>query len=133
MIELLIVIGILTVLASIVVVALSPTRQLASSRDAKRQSDIQSILNAVYQYAIDHNNLPTSIPTGSTQEICTLAASPCTNAVDLRSLSGVYLVSIPIDPHGTGTGTAYFIGRDPSGRLTVSAPLAETTTISISR
>jgi prepilin-type N-terminal cleavage/methylation domain-containing protein len=127
LIELLLVIGLIAVLSSMVIAALSPTRQLGSSRDAKRRSDVNTILNAVYQYAIDHQGiLPSSIPNGSAREICILAAGDC-DEVDLDALSGTYLVSIPVDPQAstTGTGTDYFIRRDDNGRLTITAPNAE--------
>ena len=54
LVELLMVIGIIGVLAAIVVVAINPTKQLGSARDTKRRSEVNSILNAVSQYAIDH-------------------------------------------------------------------------------
>ncbi len=57
LIELLLVIGIIAILSGIVIGALSPARQLGSSRDAKRRSDVNTILNAVYQYSIDHQGL----------------------------------------------------------------------------
>lgn len=120
-------IGIIAVLSGIVFAALSPTRQLGSTRDAKRRSDINTILNAVYQYVIDYNNLPPGIPVGTAREICRTNAASCNNGVDLDVLTGAYLVSMPVDPHApeTGTGTSYFIRRDSNGRLTVNAPLAE--------
>ncbi len=137
LIELMLVIGIIAVLTSIVIAALSPTRQLASSRDAKRQSDANTILNAVYQYAIDHQGtLPSGIPNNSTARgICTVTAASCNNGVSLRALSGSYLVKIPSDPKAavSGTGTEYFIVQDANSRLTVTAPLAENAPISITR
>ncbi len=136
LIELLLVIGLIAILSTVVIASLSPTRQLGSSRDAKRRSDVNTILNAVYQYAIDHQGiLPSTIPTGVSRQICKLAAADC-DEVDLDALSGTYLVSIPIDPQAseTGTGTSYFIRHDSNGRLTVSAPLAEESdSISITR
>lgn len=131
LLELLIVIGIIGIISSIVIAALAPTRQLGSSRDAKRQSDVNTIVNAVYQYAIDHSGtLPPTIPSGATPlEICLSSATSCNNGVNLRMLTGTYLVVIPSDPRtpANGTGTSYFIRRDTNGRLTVSAPLSENT------
>lgn len=127
LIELMLVIGIIAVLSGIVFAALSPTRQLGSTRDAKRRSDVNTILNAVYQYVIDNNNLPPGIPTTVFLEICRTGAASCNNGVDLDVLTGAYLVAMPMDPHApeVGTGTNYFIRRDSNGRLTVNAPLVE--------
>lgn len=137
LLELLVVIGIIGALAAIVVAALSPTRQLASTRDAKRQSDVNAILNAVYQYTIDHQGvLPPGIPQGNMPRgICTVDASSCNNGVNLRLLSGAYLVSIPVDPRApeNGTGTMYFIHQNSNSRLTVTAPLAEEKAITVTR
>ncbi len=133
LIELLLVIGIIAILASIVIVAINPTKQLGDARNAQRRSDVNTILNAVYQYAIDHNgNLPTGITT-ATKPVCMADASDtqCTTVggANLRLLTGSYLVSIPKDPSLssslTGTGTHYNIVKDSNGRVTVSAPAAE--------
>lgn len=135
LIELLLVIGIIAILASIVIVAINPTKQLGDARDAQRRSDVNTILNAVYQYAIDNNgNLPNTIPTGTAEEICATAAATCAG-VDLDVLTGSYLVSIPADPQVTsGTGTNYYIVQDANGRITVSAPGVEQAgTISVTR
>jgi prepilin-type N-terminal cleavage/methylation domain-containing protein len=136
LIELLLVIGIIAILAAIVIVAINPTRQLGNARDAQRRSDVNTILNAVYQYAIDNNGtMPSGIATSAT-EICVTNAATCTG-VDLDVLTGSYLVRIPQDPQSaTATGTNYFILRDVNtNRITVSAPGVETpnTTISVTR
>ena len=141
LIELLLVIGIIAILASIVIVAINPTKQLGDARDAQRRSDVNTVLNAVYQYAIDNNgNLPGNIPSGTAAEICreTLDPATCTAAgdVNLRMLTGTYLVSLPTDPqYATSTGTLYFIIQDANGRITVSAPATEqaASTISVTR
>ncbi len=142
LIELLLVIGIIAILASIVIVAINPTKQLGDARNAQRRSDVNTILNAVYQYAIDNNGqLPTGIPTGqaAASEICTadaVLAGTCGAGVDLNVLTGSYLVSIPADPQSTGTGTDYMIYKDTRGRVTVYASTTEgdpAPTISVTR
>ena len=132
LIELLLVIGIIAILASIVIVAINPTKQLGDARNAQRRSDVNTILNAVYQYAIDHNgNLPSGLPTLTAKQVCKITVDPATCIADarisLRMLSGTYIVSVPVDPQvpSTGTGTNYTIVQDTNSRITVSAPGAE--------
>jgi prepilin-type N-terminal cleavage/methylation domain-containing protein len=129
LLELMLVIGILAVLASIVIVAINPTKQLASTRDARRRSDITTILNAVYQYAIDHAGVvPPGIPSNAAARgICKVTAASCVGGVNLNVLTGAYLINLPVDPKAAsnGTGTEYYIRQDNGGRITVSAPLQE--------
>ena len=135
LIELLLVIGIIAILAAIVIVAINPTKQLADARNAQRRSDVNTVLNAVYQYAIDHNgNLPTTITT-ATLEICRSKADCDSDGVQLDMLTGAYLVSLPTDPLvTTQTGTDYTIVRTSGGRVTVNAPAAEqSATIQVTR
>jgi len=136
LIELLLVIGIIAVLSGIVIAALSPTRQLGTSRDAKRQADVNAILSAVYQYLVDVESLPPGIPSGTALEICATDSADCDAAISLDVLTGSYLVRIPLDPKrpDSATGTNYWIIRDQGGRITVSAPDAEVAeNISITR
>jgi prepilin-type N-terminal cleavage/methylation domain-containing protein len=138
LIELLLVIGIIAILASIVIVAINPTKQLGDARNAQRRSDVNTILNAVYQYAIDHNGtLPTGITT-VTKHICATGAGiTCdTSAISLDVLTGSYIVKLPHDPSvaATSGGTAYYIVQDSNGRVTVTAPKAEqSASISVQR
>lgn len=127
LIELLLVIGIIAVLVGITIAALAPTKQLGTTRDAKRQADVNSILSAVYQYLVDEERLPSTIPSGTAQEICATDSADCDAAIDLDILTGSYLVRIPQDPQlpDASTGTNYWIVREWSGRITVSAPGAE--------
>ena len=126
LIELLLVIGIIAILASIVIVAINPTKQLGDARNAQRKSDVNTILSAVYQYAIDNDgNLPSGIST-TNSEICATGATDCDAAIDLDVLTGSYLVRIPRDPQvQSATGTNYWIQEGANGRITVSAPGAE--------
>lgn len=142
LIELLLVIGIIAILAAIVIVAINPTKQLADARNAQRRSDVNTILNAVYQYAIDNNgNLPTCIDSAGVStalNVCT-GGSDCSGVTDdpcdLDVLTGTYLVNLPVDPSGaTGNDTNYDVTKETGGRVTVSAPEAEQgATISVTR
>lgn len=137
LIELLLVIGIIAILAAVVIVAINPTKQLADARNAQRRSDVNTVLNAVYQYAIDNSGtLPTGITTTS-KEICITSTTDCeSDGVDLDVLTGSYLVKLPKDPQApaSATGTDYMIFQNSNGRVTVSAPRAEqSATISVTR
>ena len=143
LIELLLVIGIIAILASIVIVAINPTKQLGDARNAQRRSDVNTVLNAVYQYAIDNNgSLPGAIPTApdAAKPVClgTVVDAACTGVpagVDLSDLIGTYIVAVPADPQNEDAAvTGYTIVQDANGRVTVAAPSAEQgATISVTR
>lgn len=138
LLEILLVVAAIAILAGIVILAINPAKQLADTKNAQRKIDVNTILNAVYQYTIDHSGtLPATITTTAT-EICKTNATSCTNLVDLSVLTASerYLISIPSDPSGgiITNGTGYKIAKDQYGRLIVSAPKAEVgATISITR
>jgi len=148
-IELLLVILILGVLASLIIVNLRPGQRLAASRNQQRQADVASILNAIKQYGFDNNGtLPSTIQTDSNclvpatfAEICKTGTVQLTclgaNTIPLLDLTNnsKYLVSIPIDPSSTSTyGTGYNVVKDANSRVTVCAKLAENgVTISLTR
>ncbi len=128
LIELLLVIGIIAILAAIVIVAINPTKQLGDARNAQRRSDVNTILNAVYQYSIDNSgNIPSTITTSSTAICKSGVGVDCTGLINLNTLTGAYLVALPNDPQAAaGTSTAYTIMKDAtSKRVTVAAPQAE--------
>jgi len=136
LIELLLVVGILAILASIVIIALNPPSGMPESRDVQRHKDVRDILNAVYLYAADKDELPAGIPTGTPGEICkeNEDCSRIEDAVHLDILVDEYLDTIPMDPGlPSDDGTDYFIILAENGELTVSAPEAEIEEIRVSR
>jgi prepilin-type N-terminal cleavage/methylation domain-containing protein len=140
LIEVLLVVAIIAILAGIVILAVNPAKQLADTRNAQRRADVNTIINAAYQYSIDNNgNLPASILVAGVapaNDICTTGGT-CTGLTDLSVLTtnGKYLVSLPKDPStATANDTKYTIVRDANNRLVVSAPDAEQgATISVTR
>lgn len=66
LIETLIVIGGISILAAIVLVAINPLRQFAQARNAQRQQDIKQITEAVSQYSVDHRG---ALPPGIDQNL----------------------------------------------------------------
>lgn len=144
LLEILLVVAAIAILAGIVILAINPTKQLGDTRNAQRRSDVNTVLNAVYQYAIDNSgSLPPTIPNGTcaslaTAEICKTGAASCASLVDLSAYittSSKYLVSVPTDPSGATTnGSGYRIVTTTNSRVTVCAPSAEqSATISVTR
>jgi prepilin-type N-terminal cleavage/methylation domain-containing protein len=145
LIELLIVMAIIGVLASTLVVAVNPGRQLAKARDTRRETDLYAILSAVYQYSSEHSgSLPDTDGDPDTSNFPTTATCIGTDAgcFDLAgagdegdTIVAIYLAQMPFDPKtGTPPGnTGYTIHVDANNRLTASATGEVTTTISLTR
>jgi prepilin-type N-terminal cleavage/methylation domain-containing protein len=139
LLEILLVVAIIAILAIIVIFAINPGRQLAQARNSQRRVAVNTILNAVYQYALDHQgDFPDTIPAAenvdsclynASHEICQTGASFCDVSLDTLTESGTYLISVPVDPSGTvnqgSDGNGYLIQKDSNNRLAVCAPKAE--------
>lgn len=127
LLEVLLVVAIIAILAGIVIIAINPSKNLADTRNAQRQQDVATILDAVYQYALDNNGtLPASITTTAT-EMCKTGAGSCTGLIDLTTVttSGKYIASLPIDPqcptNCNTNGNGYKISKDATtGRVTIT-------------
>lgn len=152
LIELLVVVGILGVLMAITIVALNPAKHFIDTRNASRMAGANTILDAIYEYeASNGGKLPGSM-NGTTGTVTTSAkpiAGPASGSViDLCDIAPTYLADLPIDPStGTVTGgatpcnastTAFdtkytILTNATANRLTVNAPSAENTTISITK
>ncbi|MDP3724308.1 MAG: prepilin-type N-terminal cleavage/methylation domain-containing protein [bacterium] len=137
LLEILLVVAAIVILSGIVIVAVNPTKQLGDTRNAQRKADVNTMLNAVYQYAIDNSGiLPASVTTTQT-EVCKTGASSCTGLVDLSvlTLNEKYVPAVPTDPTGSSTnGAGYEIKKSSNGRVTVVAPDAEQgVTITVTR
>jgi len=143
LIELLVVIGILAVLLAITLIAINPQRQFQQTNNTKRSSDVNAILNAITQYAVDNKG---ALPTGITVTAQTIRATAfntmCTQLVP------VYIAALPVDPltnngnpvdstacTGTSWSTNYTVQQvASSNRITVGAPSAElSATIQVTR
>ncbi len=146
LIELLLVIAIISILAVVVFVSLNPAQRFKDARDARRTSDVDTILSAVHSYIIDNKgSLPSGLTAGMSEAQlgtgtgCTVATGGCAVAtatcLDLSTPLVKYLKTLPIDPNGaTAAKTNYSIVVDTNGIVTVKACGTEgTTNISASR
>ena len=129
LLEILLAVAALVILASIVIIAINPTKQLADTRNSQRFVDVNTIINAVYQYQIDNDGALVNEDIDDTlQEICVLGVDEETNpCVSLDDLVPTYLVDIPRDPRtGSATLTGYEISTTTTAnRIRVVAPDAE--------
>ncbi|MEI7578479.1 MAG: type II secretion system protein [bacterium] len=140
LVEILVVVALIAILATITIVALNPAKNFADTRNAKRSAHVNTILDAVTQYLSQESNTiltleagdtstpkdaipscPATIPIGTT---VTAAAS-----FDLKPLlvdaTINYVVEIPTDPQGgTQALTGYTICKT-GNRIQIAAPNAE--------
>jgi len=132
LLELLLALGIMAILVAIAILVMRPSQELTTLRDQQRQQDISVILQALLQYAVDHHgDLPEGIPMHLT-EICRSGTPDCSGLIDLAPLSGLYLERVPLDPRvDDPRSTGYAAMKDVEGRVTVSAPLTEGSSVPI--
>ena len=132
LIEILVVIGIIAILATIVIIAINPSRQFAQARNSQRVSNVNAILNAIGQNIADNKGLFTCAQSlGATAEIGSGVAH---GDID-TCIIPTYMPSMTVDPgNATVFATApyytdpthydsgYTVAQDATGRVTVCAP-----------
>ena len=136
LVELLIIIAIISILFSVILVAVDPARRFAEARNAVRQMDVRDILEAILTYTVDFKcNLPAGIDNlpGTSQILgtkttgcggqCTATTGVGPDCLDLTSsLVETYLSAIPADPgSGSAANTDYFVNKTAGGRILVGA------------
>ncbi len=130
LIEILVVIGIIAILATIVIVAINPARQFAQANNTTRTSNINTILNAIGQKMADNKGVFATggcpalpVAPAAAQTIYADNTGPVGTSIDLSCLAPTYVTALPIDPTaGAGVNTAYTVVVDANGRVTVAAP-----------
>ena len=135
LLEILLVVAAIGILAGIVIVAINPAKQLGDTKNAQRRTDVNSVINAVYQYALDNNgSFPTGIDSvftsaqvlGTDTTGCDTTCTATTTVASCLNLTATlvptYVVGIPLDPgSGTAAKTDYYIDRGADGRLAVGS------------
>lgn len=135
LIELIIVIAIIAILAAAIFVAIDPARRLHESRNARRWSDINTILDAVTKYQADFNGTHyTAVDTLGANYYYTIGECTASGDVgcgaqitqsgcaNLSLMPSNYLAKVPKDPRdGTDEKTDYYILKDNNGTITVGA------------
>ena len=135
LIEILVVIGLIAILATIVIIAINPARQFAQARNSQRVSNVNTILNAIGQRIADNKGLfPAAagcvVPAPATTYTIGIGVgtflAPATALIDLSCLTPTYIpAQIPVDPDGgtwtnaTTYNTQYNVTVDANGRYTV--------------
>jgi len=133
LIEILVVIGIIGILATVVLVAVNPNRQFKQARDSQRVANVNTMLNALGQNIADHEGnlfcdgsikvLPKDVHYG-------IASNLSIDGINIADcLIPDYLSKLPYDPGNTSAYynneddyfTGYSIYVDLSGRITISA------------
>lgn len=99
LIELLVVIAIIGVLSAVVLAAMTAARQ--KGNDARRLSDMQSVVQALELYANDHNG---NYPASATGSGCGGSYGCVTDLTGL--VTGKYIPSLPSDPSSTWANTS---------------------------
>ena len=138
LIEILVVIGVLSILFSIILILINPQGQFSRANNAKRRSDIVAILNAIGAYTADNKGV---LPSGITITVATITDS--VNGANICALlTPKYIPALPTDPSLKTSDittcinydTGYTIVKDANNRVTVAAPNQENNeVISITR
>jgi prepilin-type N-terminal cleavage/methylation domain-containing protein len=157
LIEILVVIGIIAILATIVLIAINPARQFKQARDTQRVSNVNAILNGIGQRIADGKGIFAGLISGSSPaQTCpglTVGAAPLLTVdtdynivadndggvigadIHIACLAPTYIPSYPLDPTSgiAGADTGYDLRVDANGRITIKAPSGELQTISVTR
>ncbi len=131
LIEILVVIGIIAILATIVLIAINPARQFAQANDTQRTSNVNAILNAIGQYIADNKGaVPAGIDTTG-YTLKTIKSGTGVGDADLcNALVPKYLPALPVDPKdptgsvtncGSTYNTLYQVQASSTGRISVFA------------
>ncbi|OGI94508.1 hypothetical protein A3A03_02310 [Candidatus Nomurabacteria bacterium RIFCSPLOWO2_01_FULL_40_18] len=140
LIEILIVIGIIAILATIVIIAINPAKQFAQARNAQRIANVNAILNAIGQRIADNKGIfAGEFSVGGNDYICGVLPNPAEDVTDtmavndtdetgnLGCLVPTYIPALPMEPLGS-SADQYTVVLTTTSRVEVCAPEAENET-----
>lgn len=132
LIEILVVVALIAILAAVTIVALNPAASFEKTRNAQRQADVNTILNAITQFTSEEgrtiDELGTMVTCDPANPATLTMLGTGTGNLNLAApglLVDEYIVAIPKDPSGDDTNTLYGICRTAGGRVEVHATAAE--------
>jgi prepilin-type N-terminal cleavage/methylation domain-containing protein len=142
LIEILVVIGLIAILATVVLIAINPARQFKQARDSQRSANVNAVLNAIGQRIADNKgtfggtyasltcpSLPAPTASDQTLSILSDTSAATASTIGLGCLAPTYMSALPADPTAAaGTDTGYDLVIETiaeGGRLTVKAPSGE--------
>jgi type IV pilus assembly protein PilA len=133
LIEILVVIGIIAILATVVLVAVNPSRQFKLARDSQRTSNVNALLNAIHQNMAEHRGVficDGVVKVLPSNFVTVKGSGSTTDSGDIAyCLVPDYISSLPFDPSITDANyasttkynTGYEIFQDTNGRITASS------------
>ncbi|MBI5421936.1 prepilin-type N-terminal cleavage/methylation domain-containing protein [Candidatus Peregrinibacteria bacterium] len=136
LVELIIVIAIIAILAAAIFVSIDPARRLHEARNARRRTDVMTMVEAIKQYQVDNDGIHyitianadfddpriIGLPALVCDTTCSAVTVTNTQCLDLSDIGPNYLSRIPKDPTiGTDQWTAYYLIKGSSGNITVGA------------
>jgi len=145
LIEILVVIGIIGILATVVLVAVNPNRQFKQARDSQRVANVNTILNGLGQNIADHEGNLVCAGTKidlATDTVFNLSSAGGTNDFNIADcLIPDYISKLPYDPKNEDGhfvdnddfDTGYTLTKDSNNRFVVTAVGEIQPTISVVR
>lgn len=121
LVELLVVVGIIGIVASMSVLAISPFRQINTAKDAARISAAREMQNALFQYFIDTGTFPIGMPTLVSMPVCRAGVTGDATCMNLDVIVPKYLVALPQDVLETNANYTGYLVTVKSNRPQVTA------------
>lgn len=125
LLEILLVIAVIGILASIVLIAINPNKQIAQARNTARKVDINTLEKALRQYSIDNAGQLPNVILNQYKVICRQGITD-PSCINLDVLVPTYIAAIPRDTQSNTINTGYSVAVNPNNtNVSIVANLAE--------